>query len=339
MVTNIFEKKLHDNENIQALWDNKKISSFFAELTNDEKDEVRRSLNPALFFSYNSNRIDVTKKEEHIVFVAGSEELAAEMLGFQKGNPKHRYEKADDENTALVLKSKFGLSLPDYRIYDSIKMVYDKATFREKYHFHHDFAQYLDKLTIDDLPYEVLPQHRTYAKILILNKFADSLKPLFYKDDYDPEAYTNVLMYSDCDTSFKIAEPEAFGINQSDGSIILRKEADGRSLYKEIIGKDFAEQFKQYRDMYFNYGFGETTANLIQVILRQNRAVKDDKGKEVTIKGEEILKNGYTAIRSELLKELSEKRKKAAQPEEKRLYNIFFTIVREELETVHDFIK
>ena len=339
IVTNIFEVRLHENESIQTLWENKKISSFFADLTNDEKDEVRRSLNPALFFSYNSNRIDVTKKEEHIVFVAGSEELAAEMLGFQKGNPKHRCEKADDENTALVLKSKFGLSLSDYRIYESIKMVYDKATFREKYHFHHDFAQYLDKLTIDDLPYEVLPQHRTYAKILILNKFADSLTPLFYKDEYDPEAYTNVLMFSDCDTSFKIAEPEAFGINPSDGSIILRKEADGRSLYKEIIGKDFAEQFKQYRDMFFNYGFGETTANLIQVILRQNKAVKDDEGKEITVKGEEILKNGYTAIRTELLKELSEKRKKAAQPEEKRLYNIFFTIVREELETVHDFIK
>ncbi len=339
IVTNIFEKRLHENETIQNLWENKKISSFFGELTNDEKDEVRRSLNPALFFSYNSNRIDVTKKEEHIVFVAGSEELAAEMLGFQKGNPKHRCEKADDENTALVLKSKFGLSLEDYRIYDSIKMVYDKATFREKYHFHHDFAQYLDKLTIDDLPYEILPQHRTYAKMLILNEYASQLKPLFYKDEYDPDAFTNVLMYSDCDTSFKIAEPEAFGINPSDGAIILRKESDGRSLYKEVIGKDFVEQFNQYRDLYFNYGFGETTESLIQQILRQNRAVKDEKGKEVTIKGEEILKNNYTDIRKRLLQTLSQRRREAAQPQEKRLYNIFFTIVREELETVHDFIK
>ncbi len=339
IVTNIFEKRLHENETIQNLWENKKISSFFGELTNDEKDEVRRSLNPALFFSYNSNRIDVTKKEEHIVFVAGSEDLAAEMLGFQKGNPKHRCEKADDENTALVLKSKFGLSLADYRIYDSIKMVYDKATFREKYHFHHDFAQYLDKLTIDDLPYEILPQHRTYAKMLILNEYASLLKPLFHKDEYDPEAFTNVLMYSDCDTSFKIAEPEAFGINPSDGAIILRKEADGRSLYKEVIGKDFVEQFNQYKDLYFNYGFGETTDSLIQQILRQNRAVKDENGNEISIKGEEILKSNYTGIRKLLLKTLSHKRREAAQPQEKRLYNIFFTIIREELETVHDFIK
>ena len=151
--TIILEKKLHNDKDIQENWDNRKISTFFSDLTNEEKDEVRRALNPALFFSYNSNRIDITKKEEHIIFVAGSEDLAAEMLGYQKGNTKHRFEKSGDENTALVLKSKFGLSLKDYRIYDSIKMVYDKATFREKYHFHHDFAQYLDKLTLDNLPY------------------------------------------------------------------------------------------------------------------------------------------------------------------------------------------
>ena len=338
IVTNIFEKRLHENEAIQTLWENKKISSFFSELTNDEKDEVRRSLNPALFFSYNSNRIDVTKKEEHIVFVAASEELAAEMLGFQKGNPKHRCEKAEDENTALVLKSKFGLSLPDYRIYDSIKMVYDKATFREKYHFHHDFAQYLDKLTIDDLPYEILQQHRTYAKILVLNKFANQLKSLFYTDEYDPEAYTNVMMYSDCDTSFMIAEPEAFGTDSESGTIILRKEADGRSLYKEITGKDFAERFNKYRDMFFNYGFGETTENLIQAILRASGKVKEG-NKEVEVKGEEVLKKDYTSVREELLKELSEKRRKTANPDEKRLYNIFFTVIREEIPTIHDFIK
>ena len=77
--TIILEKKLHNDKDIQENWDNRKISTFFSDLTNEEKDEVRRALNPALFFSYNSNRIDVTKKEEHIIFVAGSEDLAAEM--------------------------------------------------------------------------------------------------------------------------------------------------------------------------------------------------------------------------------------------------------------------
>lgn len=121
----VLEKKMREEKEIQEKWDTKKISAFFNDLTNEEKDAVRRNLNPALFFSYNTSRIDVVKKEEHIVFVAGNEDLAADMLGFQKGNPKHRFEVSDSENTALVLKSKYGLSLADYRIYDSIKMVYE----------------------------------------------------------------------------------------------------------------------------------------------------------------------------------------------------------------------
>lgn len=328
IVTNIFEKRLHENEAIQTLWENKKISSFFADLTNDQKDEVRRSLNPALFFSYNSNRIDVMKKEEHVVFVAASEDLATEMLGFQKGNPRHRCEKADDENTAMVLKSKFGLSLKDYRIYDSIKMVYDRATFREKYHFHHMFAQYLDKLTIDDLPYEVLPQHRTYTKILVLDEFADALEKanMFYKDKYAPEAYTNVLMFSDCDSSFKVAEPEALGVNPEDGKVFLRLEKDGRSLYREMIGDNFAEQFKKYTEMYFNYGFGETMETLLQLVIKRPE-------------GERILKEQYGAVRENLLNMLSQKAKTAVQTEERRLYNIFFNILRGELKTFHEFIR
>ena len=66
IVETVFDKMIRENKIVQERWESKKISAFFAELTNDEKDAVRRSLNPALFFSYNSNRIDVVKKEEHL---------------------------------------------------------------------------------------------------------------------------------------------------------------------------------------------------------------------------------------------------------------------------------
>lgn len=334
IATRILEKKMHEDSTIQELWDNKKISSFFGDLTNDEKDDVRRSLNPALFFSYNPNRIDVMKKEEHIVFVAGSEDLAEEMLGFQKGNPKHRFEKADNENVALVLKSKYGLSLEDYRIYESIKMVYDKATFREKYHFHHDFAQFLDKITLENLPYDILPQHRSFVKMLILETFEQELKEFFYSDPYDPQSYMHTMYYSDYDKSFKIALPEAFGIHPVTGKIILRSEADGRSLYLEIEGADFVTRFHKYAELYYNYGFGETVENLIQALLRNSITVGD---KQVT--GEMILKESYTIKHELLLAALSERKRRATQPEEKRLYGIFFNILREELDSVHKFVK
>ncbi len=337
LAISIFDKKMHGEKPIQEKWDNKKISAFFSDLTNEEKDNVRRSLNPALFFSYNANRIDVMKKEEHIVFVAGSEDLATEMLGFQKGNPKHRFEKADDENTALVLKSKYGLSLEDYRIYDSIKMVYDKATFREKYHFHHYFAQFLDKITLDDLPEEVLPQHRTFAKMLLLDMFKEETSPFFYADeDYDPDMdiYKNT-MYIPEKEDFYIALPEAMSIHQKTGQIVLRFEDNGRKLYKEIEGKTFYDQFTKYVELYYNYRFGETTESILQSILRQqNRSVK---GK--TLSGEAVFKDKYEAKHKELLNDLNKRKKASPMPAEQRLYNVLFNIVREDFDRVHKFIK
>ncbi len=334
LATAIFERKMRESKEIQERWETKKISAFFADLTNEEKDNVRRNLNPALFFSYNANRIDVVKKEEHVVFVAGNEDLAVEMLGFQKGNPKHRFEVSDSENTALVLKSKYGLSLADYRIYDSIKMVYDKATFREKYHFHHDFAQFLDKITVNDLPEEVLPQHRTYAKMMMLERFREYTKPFFYEDEYDTESYTDSMYYSDCSTSFMIATSEALSVHPLTGAIILKKNDNGRQLFKEIEGTDFPKQFASYRDFYYNYRFGETTEAILQAILRLNRNINGE-----TVSGEKLFKKHYEEKHIELLKELSTKRNNAKNTSEKRLYNVLFTIVREEFDTVHKFIK
>ena len=336
LAVTILEKKMHESKEIQEKWDNKKISAFFSDLTNEEKDNVRRSLNPALFFSYNANRIDVMKKEEHIVFVAGNEDLAMEMLGFQKGNPKHRCETADDENTALVLKSKYGLSLEDYRIYDSIKMVYDKATFREKYHFHHDFAQFLDKITLDDLPEEVLPQHRTFAKMLILDLFKEETSPFFFVDeDYDPnrEVFKNT-MYIEEEADFWIAQSEALSIHPKSGLIVLQFDNNGRKLYKEIEGATFLERFNKYVELYYNYRFGETTESILQYILRQNRNINDK-----TLTGEAVFKEYYSAKHKQLLDKLNELKKKAQKPAEQRLYNALFTIVRDEYDTVHKFIK
>lgn len=343
--TKMLDSKIHSDKDIQENWDTRKISTFFGDLSNEEKDEVRRALNPALFFSYNSNRIDVTKKEEHIIFVAGSEDLAAEMLGFQKGNTKHRFEKSGDENTALVLKSKFGLALEDYRIYDSIKMVYDKASFREKYHFHRYFAQYLDKITIDNLPYDILPQHRSFVKMLILQKYREELSPMFYADKYDKEAYTDSMYYysnQNYERSFMIALPEALITDNEnyEGKIALRKEADGRNLYMEIEGRYFADRFRIYAERYYNSRFGETVDRLIQAILKTNIKIKakDKDGKEFEkIVNGEILKDSYEKKQEELLIELSQKKQSASIPEEKRLYGMFFNILREEYATVNDF--
>ena len=119
----VLDVATRENKNIQENWANKKVSHFFRDLPNEQKDEVRKSLSPALFFNYNTARIEVTKKEEHLVFVAQDKDLAKEMLGYEEGNIRHRYVSGGDANSALVLKSKYGLSFRDYRIYDNIEIL------------------------------------------------------------------------------------------------------------------------------------------------------------------------------------------------------------------------
>ena len=325
------ETEMKNNKAIQDKWENKRISSFFSDLTNSEKDDVRRSLNPALFFNYNDQRIDVVKKEEHIVFVAGSEDLAHEMLGYEKGNPKHRFESGSDENSALVLKSKFGLALEDYRMYDSLKMVYDKASFREKYHFHHDFAQFLDKITLEDLPDDVLEQHRTFAKILILDQFRQEFSPLFYMDKYDKnrKMFTDT-MYIQEKGDFKIARPEAFSVKE--GKIRLRVEDNGRKFFEEVVGATFSEQFAKYCELYYNQRYGETLTKIIMEIQRSTTLIND-------MSAEEIMKDQYDAKREALLEFLNKKREESPEVADKRLYNVMFNLVREKYVTMHDFIS
>lgn len=322
------DRVMSNNKDIQDKWENKRISSFFGDLTNDQKDEVRRSLNPALFFNYNNQRIDVVKKEEHIVFVAGSEDLAHEMLGFEKGNPKHRFEKGSDENSALVLKSKFGLSLEDYRMYESIKMVYEKACFREKYHFHHDFAQFREKITLEDLPEEVLEQHRTFAKLMILDQFKEEFKDLYYRDKYDPDEYAD-SMYILEKGDFKIARPEAYSVKE--GKVCLRLKDKGRLFYEEIEGATFAQQFAKYATLYYNQRYGETLNAIIMEIQRST----------IRINGQapvDILKNLYDVKRDALLAELSGKKRNSPELADQRLYNVLFDLVREKYDTMHHFV-
>lgn len=335
-----FEDKFQKTPEIQDRWINRGLSEFFNELNNDQKDEVRNSLNPALFFSYNSDRIDVMKKEEHMVFVANNKDLARQMLGYDAGNPKHRFEEDSNVNTALVIKSKFGLALHDYRIFDSIKMVYDKATFREKYHFHRDFAQHLGKITLADLPDEELPQHRVMAKVLLLNKFSNELKPLFYTDSYEPENYANTMLIDSsidsslADDTILLAGPEALSVK--DNMLCLTRTEKNRQFYCEISGNSFAKIFNEYLNLFYNNRFSDSLQNLLTSITRTTVTTKEGNA-SVQKHGVEILKKNFQSKRTELLDELN-KKKAASQGEDRKIYGILFSIIKNRYDSYQKFI-
>jgi hypothetical protein len=131
-----------------------------------------------------------------------------------------------------------------------------------------------------------------------------------------------------------LAKPEAFSVHPQTAKLVLKKEENGRQLFYEIEGADFAEQFAKYRDSYYNYRFGETCESILQALLRQKRT---ENGEEIS--GENIFKRLYPQKHRELLYELAEKRKNAVKPAERRLYEALFSIIREEYDYVQNFIK
>ena len=201
-------------------------------------------------------------------------------------------------------------------------------------------AQFKDKLTIEDLPDEILPQHIAFAKILLLDMYKENTAPLFYSDKYDDEEEekkiyrTSMYIPSKNSTIFKIARPEAFSISEKDGSLVLKMEENEHSLYDSINGTDFCKRFEMFKELFYNHCYGETVDNIIQAILRQNRKVEDK-----TYKGSLILEDNYEDVHDKLLDCLNTLKKASPTPEEKRLYGILFNVVRNNFDTYNNFIK
>lgn len=327
-----FIEALKSNESVQGKWYNKSIATFFEDLDSKEKDKVRQSLMPSLFFNYKGNRIAVDYRE-FLIFVAADQDLATRMLGFQDGNPNHRFigDKSANSSTALVIRAKYGLSFSDYRIYDNLKTIYDKAPFRDKYHFHHYFAEYGEDLTIEDLPYEVSNAHRTYAKMLLLKKYENDIKDFFYectafqsrKNDF-----VKFILQEKGDGSFSIARPKA--ISERDGKICLTVIDRNTNLFADFEGKDFGESFKLYQKHFIRNAIQETYTYFLRDVKKYNIYYETPEG-PVQSSGEEIIKEKFAQYRNELLAELDNKIFTAETEREKMLYRIFFSVIESEL--------
>lgn len=329
-----FLDALKSNNEVQSLWYNRSIASFFEGLESKEKDKVRQSLMPSLFFNYKGNRIAVDYRE-FLIFVAADQDLATRMLGFQDGNPNHRFigDKSANSSTALVIRAKYGLSFSDYRMYDNLKTIYDKAPFRDKYHFHHYFAEYGEDLTLEDLPYEISPAHRTYAKMLFLKKYQNDINEFFYEcTEFQSRKndYVKFILLEHGDGTFAIARPKA--LSEKEGKLCLTVVDKNTSLFAEFEGGNFAEAFDVYQKHFVRNAVQETYSYFLRDIKKYNIYYDTPDG-PASSSGEEIIKSKFNAYRNELLKELDEKIFSAETEREKMLYRIFFSVVESELTT------
>ena len=117
-------------------------------------------------------------------------------------------------------------------------------------------------------------------------------------------------------------------------------------MFDEISGINFSERFEKFFELYYNHRFGETLNNIMQAILRQHKTalteegepILDKEGKAIVYDGEKIFKKYYTEKQKSLLKKLSTKKQQAPTEGDKRLFNIFFNIIRNDYDLVYKFI-
>jgi len=343
---NILVKEISQDTEIKENWTNRGVHRFFEDLDSENRERVRRSLNPTLFFNYKENRIAIDYRE-FLIFVAKDSDVAKDMLGYQEGNPKHRLITVNGEdNAAFVIRSKYGLSFSDYRLYDTMQELYEKAPSRDKYHFHHYYAEYGEDIVPEDLPLEISPAHKTYVKLLIMDKYKDDFKEFFYESPYvsRKDDFADSILKHEADKTFSIARPAA--ISNLEGKICIKVYDKNASLFSNYRGDNFAEVFKNYQEHYVKNSVEATFEKFLTSIIKhtlikevedKDGETNDGKKRYDTINGNAILIKKFDEHRKTLLNDLDMKVTKSSD-EEKNIYKALFYVLDSEIKNVHDFM-
>lgn len=334
------QKEISQDADIKQKWTDAGVHRFFEELDSENRDRIRRSLNPTLFFNYKENRIAVDYRE-FLIFVAKDPDVAKDMLGYQEGNPKHRLITVKgDDNAAFVIRSKYGLSFSDYRLYDTMQDLYEKAPNRDKYHFHHYYAEYGEDITLEDLPVEISDAHKTYVKLRLLDKYCSpkengnsDLDGFFYESEYLSRKadFSSTIIMDKPDGSFAIARPAAIG--EADGKICVKVVDKNSRLFADYEGDDFVKVFADYQLHFIKNSVQAAFDSFLTAIVRH--FLKRD---EKIITGNQIIAEKFDDYRKELLNELDNKIMDSRSEEEKNIYKALLYVLDSEIKNIHDFL-
>lgn len=332
------QKEISQDAEIKQKWLDAGVHKFFEELDSENRERVRRSLNPTLFFNYKENRIAVDYRE-FLIFVAKDPDVAKDMLGYQEGNPKHRLITVKDEdNAAFVIRSKYGLSFSEYRLYDTMKELYEKAPNRDKYHFHHYYAEYGEDITLEDLPVEISDAHKTYVKLRLLDKFCaggenSDLAGFFYESEYASRKadFASTIIMDNPDGTFSVARPSAIG--EADGKICVKVVDKNSRLFASYEGDDFVQVFADYQKQFIKNSVQAAFDSFLTAVVRHFQ-----KRDGVITTGNQIIANKFDEYRKEMLHELDDKIMDSRSEGEKTIYKALLYVLDSEIKNVHDFL-
>lgn len=314
--TEIFEEEMLHNQLIQENWLNKSIYQFFDELSVDDKEELRKRLDPSIFFSYKQNRLQDIP--EGRIYVAETPIVAERMLGKTTEQGGHdKFAQTAESNAAFIIKFRYGMRFSDYRVYDTLMKTYEDASFKEKYHFHKLFSEYGEGLSMKNMPMTTDAAHRTFAILLLLHHFSEKKelkqmdgKPMFKLEDifFSPEDFTWMQEYyrqslldlslTTVNNAIYVASPESLEMKNNKISI-CSKDGD-RDLFVELAGKNYAEYFDVFEREYHNRRFDETVNQYIKLL--KDRPLGVDVAKIMRYNFEDVKRDLLQKINAEIMK-------------------------------------
>ena len=89
-------------------------------------------------------------------------------------------------------------------------------------------------------------------------------------------------------------------------------------------------------NLFFNKRFADSLQNILTSITRTSVTVKEG-GKDVQKHGSEILKKNFQEKRKQLLEELNQKKAKS-QGDDRKVYGILFSIIKNRYDSYQKFI-
>ncbi|MDR2913814.1 MAG: hypothetical protein LBV74_03115, partial [Tannerella sp.] len=187
-----FEKQYEENSKIKEEWLSKPLPAFFDELDTDSRQEIRKRLDPCLFFTYKQAR-ESNLLTNKTIYVAEKEELAEDVFGCKASDSDSRFETAESPSVFYMIKAKMGLSFDYYRTYDVIKREYDKVARKEEYHFHTAFARCNGDYRHIVMPKEYEPEFVSLVRYLLMDGYRDILSSYYHcsSNMFDKDNYTN----------------------------------------------------------------------------------------------------------------------------------------------------
>ena len=136
------------------------------------------------------------------------------------------------------------------------------------------------------------------------------------------------------DDTILLACPEA--LSEKDGMLCLTRMEKNRHYYCEISGNSIAKIFDDYMSLFFNKRFADSLQNVLSCLTRTSVTVKEN-GNSVQKNGAEILKKKFREKREELLNELNQKKAKS-QGDDRKVYGILFSIIKNRYDSYQKFI-